>query len=45
MNIPYYGLDKNKFNRICIYSSTKKIWDSLKIIYKDTNEMKKKIKN
>ena len=40
MNVLYYKLDENQFNRMCICSSTKKIYDILKIIYEGTNKIK-----
>lgn len=40
MNILYYFLDENEFNKICTCSSTKEIWDTLEIIYEYTNKMK-----
>ena len=40
MNLLYYALDSNEFNRIFIYSSAKEIWDILEIIHEDTNQVK-----
>ena len=41
MNILYCTLDANKFNRISICMSAKKIYDRLKVIHEGTNQVKK----
>lgn len=40
MNVLYYTLDTNEFNRIFIYIFAKKIWDRLEIIHDDTNQVR-----
>ena len=41
INILYYALDANEFNKIFTYISVKKIWDRLEVTYEDTNQVKK----
>lgn len=40
MNILYYTLDANMFNRISICMSAKKIWERLKVTHERTNQVK-----
>ena len=40
MNLLYYALDSNEFNRISICSSTKKIWDKLEVTHEGTSQVK-----
>ena len=40
LNVLYYALDMNEFNRISTCSSIKEIWDRLEIIHEDTNQVK-----
>lgn len=40
MNILYYLLDANKFNHISTYTSTKELWDRLKVIHDGINQVK-----
>ena len=40
MNILYYTLDANKFNRISTCMSAKKIWDRLEVTHEGTNQVK-----
>ena len=40
INVLYYSLDMNEFNRISTFSSTKEIWDRLEVTYEDTNQVK-----
>ena len=41
MNILYYALDDNEFNRISTCMSAKKIWDMLEVTHEGTNQVKK----
>ena len=41
MNVLYYALDANKFNRISICTSTKEIWNTLEVTHEGTNQIKK----
>ena len=40
MNILYYALDTNEFNRISTCNSAKEIWDRLKFTHENTNQVK-----
>ena len=40
MNILYYALDANEFNRISTCMSAKKIWDRLEVTHERTNQVK-----
>ena len=41
MNVLYYALDTNKFNKISTYAFAKKIWDGLEVTNEGTNQVKK----
>ena len=40
ITILHCGLSRSEFNRISMYSTTKKIWDKLKVTYKGTSRVK-----
>ena len=40
MNLLYYALDPNEFNRISGCISVKEIWDKLEVTYEGTNQVK-----
>ncbi|WP_374695630.1 hypothetical protein ACEW7V_01290 [Areca yellow leaf disease phytoplasma] len=40
MNLLYYALDPNEFNRIFTCNSTKEIWDKLEITHEGTSQVK-----
>ena len=40
MNLLYYGLDTNEFNRISSCRSAKEIWDKLVVTYEGTGQVK-----
>ena len=40
MNVLYYALDANEFNRISACNSAKKIWDRIEVTYKSTSQVK-----
>ena len=40
INVLYYALDVNEFNRISTYNSAKEIWDRLEITHEGTNQVK-----
>ena len=40
MNVLYYSLDVNEFNRISTGTSIKETWDRLEIIHEGTNQVK-----
>ena len=40
MNVLYYSLDANEFNRISVCISAKKIWDRLEVTHEGTNQVK-----
>ena len=40
INVLYYALDVNEFNRISTYNLAKKIWDRLEITQEGTNQVK-----
>ena len=40
MNVLYYALDANEFNRISTYSSIKKNWDRFGVTHEGTNQVK-----
>ena len=40
MNVLYYFLNANEFNRISTCNSAKKIWDRLKVTHEGTNQVK-----
>ena len=40
MNLLYYALDPNEFNRIFTYNFVKEIWDRLQVIHEGTNQVK-----
>ena len=40
VNVLYYILDINEFNRILTCISIKEIWDKLEVTYEDTNQVK-----
>ena len=40
MNLLYYALELNEFNRISSYDSAKEIWDKLIVTYEGTNQVK-----
>ena len=40
MNILYYALDPNEFNRISTCELDKEIWDKIEVIHEDTNQVK-----
>ena len=41
MNILYYTLDPNEYNKISPCKSAKEIWDKLEVAREGTNEVKK----
>ena len=41
MNIFYYGLHPNEYNRISLRESAKEIWDKLEVAHEGTNQVKK----
>ena len=40
MNLLYYALDPNEFNRISNCMSAKEIWDTLEVTHEGTNQVK-----
>ena len=40
LNILYYTLDMNEFNRISTYSFVKEIWDRLEVTHEGTTQVK-----
>ena len=40
MNVFYYSLNINKFNRISLCTSIKKMWNRFEVIHEGTNQMK-----
>ena len=40
MNMLYYTLDANEFNRIYVCTSAKEIWDTLEVTHEETNQVK-----
>ena len=40
INVLYYTLDINEFNRISTYNSIKKIWDRLEVTHEGTSQIK-----
>ena len=40
INVLYYALDVNEFNRISIYNSAKKIWNRLEVTHEGTSQVK-----
>ena len=40
MNVLYYALDANEFNRISVCTSAKEIWDTLEVTHEGTNQVK-----
>ena len=41
INVLYYALSMNEFNKVSSCSSAKKIWDQLKVTHEETNQVKK----
>ena len=41
MNILYFGLDPNEYNRISSCESAKEVWDKLEVAHEGTNQVKK----
>ena len=40
MNVLYYALDANEFNRISVCTTAKEIWDTLEVTHERTNQVK-----
>lgn len=40
MNLLYWVLDPNEFNRISTCETTKEIWDKIEITHEGTNQVK-----
>ena len=44
MNVLFYALDKNEFNRVSTFTSAHQIWHILQVTHEGTNKVKKKLK-
>ena len=40
MNMLFYALDRNEFNRVSICTTAYQIWETLKVIHEGTNKVK-----